>query len=1116
VQGRRVNLGVERLEDRVVPSTDTWISTGSGSWNTPGSWSTGQVPQAGDSVVINQPGNITVTLNSSTTVNSLSLTSDTLKITAGTLTLNANSSLNSGSTLLLSGGNLAAGSGASLTDSGAITVQPGSQLSVAGTFTVNSGASLTLPSGSLGTGVGTNLLSNSGFEKPSVSNSTTPPAVWASWGTSYLSTQYAHTGAQSLQEYGPNSGVLESFSVTPGVSYTGTVYAMTPANNALTGPEGGFLQVLFYDANGNQISPYSPPNSVTILTSASSPGGPIPGSVGNQGWNFFSTTAVAPSNAAKVNFVLETGAYTGLPGTPGGAVFWDDPQFGPTAVIGAQVSAGSLSNSGPITLGAGGTVTSAGTFTQAGSGTLSVQLGGPPAGGLFGSLSAAGSATLGGTLKASLVNGYTPSVGDGFVVVRYASAKGNFASFKLPSGSGYAFASAVNPTYVGVSALPAPLSATVNAGSVVGPVSTNMLGVNLTWWDDKLTTSQTQQMVQAAGLDAFRFPGGSSSDDFHFNVAANYGDPVAVTIPQFAQFIETRGGVGLVTLDYGSGSPQEAAAELAYLEGSPTDTTVIGNGLEWNDSTGAWQQVNWQTVGYWASLRAATPLPTDDGYNFLRINHPNPFSGIQYWEVGNEEYGGWEIDHHGTPGPGGVGTGAPHDPATYASFANTFAGYAHEINPSIVIGIDSGDPTGAGDNNWTKNVLTQGLSLGFVPGFISDHSYMQAPGSESDSYLLYNTVSNPNSVLDWSTRYADYQSLLQSTLGSQASSVRVMATEFNSVYSNPGKQTTSLVNGLFIADSIGNLLDSGYTGGFAWDLRNGWDTGENNSPSLYGWRQGGDYGLLGDPNTNAPPSTGPYIAYPSYFAEQLASKIVGASGQVVSASSNYAGLAVYAVHEANGHLDLLVINKNPDAAITEPITVQGFTPASKAQVWQYGETQDFSQSQSSDGSSALANFTATLSIKSGRFSYTFPAYSMTVLDLSPAGKGAAPNVAVTGPGGTYNGPPSSAPATVNGEGGSKTRIGPASRLLSTNGGGDGLDSSPWSTAVALDLTRGSATAVNGGTAGPVTSIPDVRTGPGGSPLIANGGNVLVGGGTAASRHNSALAALLAEWQSADD
>jgi alpha-L-arabinofuranosidase len=955
-------LWLELLEDRVVPSTDTWISRLSGSWNTASNWSTGAIPNASNDVIIAQSGNITVTLSGSASVKSLMITGDSLKLTGGTLAVAGSLSSNSGS----------------------ITIQPGAKLNLSGNFTQTAGGSLTLSPGSLSTGVGTNLLTNPGFESPTATNNTTLPNGWSTWGTPYLSTLYAQAGKQSLQTSGPNTGVLQSFAVSPGVSYTGMVDAMTPASDPLTGPEGAFLQVLFYDASGKQISPYSPPNSVTILTSQSKPGGPLKGSVGNQGWNSFSTTAVAPANAATADFILETGAYTGMPGTAGGEVIWDNAAFGATAVSSASLLAANVSNSGTITIGVGDTIQAHGSFTQTSTGTLAFPLGGRPGSGLYGNLTATGFATLAGALRVNLTNGYSPSVPDGFGLLNYAGVSGTFGTFQLPSGTSYSFQAAVNPTYTAIGAVPNPLAATVNAASVVAPISTTQLGVNLTWWDNQLTTSQTRQMVSAAGLAAFRFPGGSSSDDFHFNVAANSGDPAAITIPQFAQFIQAVGGTGLVTLDYGSGSPQEAAAELAYLEGSPTDKTVIGNGLEWSDSANAWRTVNWQTVGYWASLRAATPLSVDDGYNFLRIGHAASFSNITYWEVGNEEYGSWEIDHHGTAGPGGVSTGTQHDPATYAAFAHTFANYAAEIDPHILIGIDSGDPTGASDNNWTSNVLKHGLAGGFVPGFISDHSYMQAPGNESDSFLLQDTVTDPSSVLDWATRYSDYESMLKTDLGSQASKVRVMATEFNSVYANPGKQSTSLVNGLFIADSIGSLLGSGYTGGFVWDLRNGWSSsGENNSASLYGWRQGGDYGLLGDPNTNQPPSTGAYVPYPSYFAEQLASKMVQAGGTVVSASSNFSGLDVFAVKESNGHLDLLVINKDPDAQITEPFTIQGFSPSGQAQVWQYSEVQDYAQSKSATGASALANSSVTLTLSGSNFSYSFPAYSMTVIDLSP-------------------------------------------------------------------------------------------------------------------------------------
>jgi hypothetical protein len=129
--------------------------------------------------------------------------------------------------------------------------------------------------------------------------------------------------------------------------------------------------------------------------------------------------------------------------------------------------------------------------------------------------------------------------------------------------------------------------------------------------------------------------------------------------------------------------------------------------------------------------------------------------------------------------------------------------------------------------------------------------------------------------------------------------------------------------------------------------------------------------------------------------------------------------------------------------------------------------------------------------------------------------------------------------------------------LNGGGPGDWLDYSAFTTAVLVDLTRGLATGVNGGAAGSITNIADVRGGSGNDTLIGNGGNILLGGGgtnvltdaysgTAASgrslliggsgpskvsagaagdiliggttnydSNDTALAAILAEWQSAD-
>jgi alpha-L-arabinofuranosidase len=520
----------------------------------------------------------------------------------------------------------------------------------------------------------------------------------------------------------------------------------------------------------------------------------------------------------------------------------------------------------------------------------------------------------------------------------------------------------------------------VNASQVQRAVDPQLLGVNVAWYDSVLSTPQTQQMVQAAGLTMFRFPGGSSSDDFHFNAAPTYNGEG--TDGSMASFISSAKGVGLATIDYGSGSPQEAAAFLAYLNAPVGNTTAIGVGQEWSDTANAWQQVDWKTAGYWASLRAQAPLAQDDGLNFLRLNHAAPF-GIHYWEVGNEEYGSWEIDHHTTQ----------HDPASYIAFAKKFQSLAASIDSSISVGLDVGSP---GDfNNWTANILQQSATQGLTVGFLSDHNYVQAPGSESDSNLLLHTVtdstsdpSDPGNPYDWARRAADYEALLTQYLGTAGSKVELLATEFNSVYSNPGTQTTSLVNGLYLADSLGAMLATPYDGATVWDLRNNYATGGNASSSLYGWRPGGDYGLIGSPGGSAP-ATGPYVPYPTYFAEQLASKIIQAGGNVVQTSGSDPNLTAYAVLEPNGHLDLLVVNKSASGALTGQFKLANFAPAAQANVWQYGEAQDTAQSQTSDGHSALANFTANLTVNGSTFSYSFPAYSMTVLDLGKASSGTA-------------------------------------------------------------------------------------------------------------------------------
>ena len=284
-------------------------------------------------------------------------------------------------------------------------------------------------------------------------------------------------------------------------------------------------------------------------------------------------------------------------------------------------------------------------------------------------------------------------------------------------------------------------SVSINADQVVRTVTDDMLGVNLAWWDFPLNNSPTQtaNLTAAAGFTGFRFPGGASADEFHLTEPPSYNG--RGTVATLAKFVAQTGEHGMFTLDYGSGSPQEAAATLAYLNAPVGSNVSIGTGQTWSTSSNAWVNYDFQNSGYWASLRAANPIPGDpDHLNHLRIGRAAPFA-FGFYEVGNENYGSWETDHH-TPA---------HNPTPYVAFAKQFSGLAAQIDPSIAIGLVAS--AGTENNNWTRNVLDRCVAEGFTPSFIVDHNYVYGPGQENDNTLLH-SVSNPGNYVGWASRAA--------------------------------------------------------------------------------------------------------------------------------------------------------------------------------------------------------------------------------------------------------------------------------------------------------------------------------------------------------------------------
>ena len=534
---------------------------------------------------------------------------------------------------------------------------------------------------------------------------------------------------------------------------------------------------------------------------------------------------------------------------------------------------------------------------------------------------------------------------------------------------------------LGAKAAPALVHLTANRDQGLRTADFRWAGVNTATWDGNFDTATTISLMKEMGAKVLRGLGGSESDEYHW--ASNTLDDGSSAGPtSFASFVQVATNVGaqaIITVNYGSGTPNEAAAWVAYANAWTTNTLSLGV-----DPGG----VNWQTAGYWASLRAAAPLAQDDGKNFLRLSRSAPV-GFTYWEIGNECYGTWETDTNANA----------HDPYTYAVRAKSYLQQMKGVDPTIKVGVvvtpgeDSSangytshpavNPrTGQTHYGWTPVLLTTLKSLGVTPDFVIHHVYPEwtdasdPAGSDSDQLLLQSSTS-------WAADAADLRQQISDYTGAAGAGIELLCTENNADSGAQGKQSTSLVDGVYYADSRGQLMKTEFNSHVWWDFRNGSDTSGWFDSSLYGWRTFGDLGMVNGLNTRLP----------AFYAAKLMQYFAQAGDTIVASASDYPLLSVYAAQQASGALSLLVLNKDTTTNFNAQITLTDYSPSASATVRSFGIPQD-DAAQTNGPAAAQDIATNVFTGATTVFNYNFPALSLTLFTLSPS----APTLAVMPPG----------------------------------------------------------------------------------------------------------------------
>lgn len=425
---------------------------------------------------------------------------------------------------------------------------------------------------------------------------------------------------------------------------------------------------------------------------------------------------------------------------------------------------------------------------------------------------------------------------------------------------------------------------TVNLHQVLSTVSPLAIGVNGAVWDGHLQDAGVADLLRADGVRVMRYPGGSTADNFHWqtNTLDDGSNAGTDTFDQFMQVVQHVGATPIITVNYGSGTPEEAAAWVKYA-------------------------------------------------NITKHYH------IHYWDIGNELYGNgtygatWETDKHAL------------GPASYASNSLQFIQAMKAVDPSIQVGLvltapgnwPDGVTSASSPQPWNDTVLPAACS---AANFVSVHWYPQGPTGETDAGLLAAPRNGESTPVSFTPSIPSMVSTLRAEIsqycGSHASTVQIMTTETNSVSFNPGKQTTSLVNALYLAENYLTWLENGVTSVDWWDVHNSELTGTNDDPSLFGTTNYGDYGLLSVGNTDEPPANTPF---PDYYGLQIVSKVVGPFDRIVAASSDHDLVQAYAVRKWDGSVAVLLINTDPST--TYSVSIAGIPKGfNNATIYTYGQT----------------------------------------------------------------------------------------------------------------------------------------------------------------------------------
>jgi hypothetical protein len=386
-------------------------------------------------------------------------------------------------------------------------------------------------------------------------------------------------------------------------------------------------------------------------------------------------------------------------------------------------------------------------------------------------------------------------------------------------------------------------------------VSAIALGLNAAPWDSTYAASGgvdvINPLLRSAGIGLLRYGGGSYADFYDWQTNSNIQNclPYDATAPftggcaassvlgfdQFSKQAKTIGADSFVTVNYGSGTPSEAAAWVAHSLTTPRDSVAL-----WevgNETYGCWEVNNWLAKPP-ESFRGYTPNTYRTSHG-VRENPTCPQTRL------------------------GSRAGTATLANSYAAHARAFLAAMRKAEPRAELGV----PWAFGSNmlgasvpfhaEWDNTVLREdGKYIGFVDAHYYPFAFQGSTGggNPTDQQVLLSLKAVPSQYAQIRAELRRYVPRAQVVIGETG------------VSPSPTTTVCTPAGALYAAGDVLSWLAAGAESVDWWDMNNGGNSGATCTNA--------DFGMFTSGSPPVPET--PYYGY-------LLASVLARPGALVSA-----------------------------------------------------------------------------------------------------------------------------------------------------------------------------------------------------------------------------------------